>query len=192
MRNQVASDLGALLERSNFPALAGVAEYTAARAAAAKNPRGWLQAAERIVANPSLRTGIRDFGSRQDAKATVWTKTLFRAASNRNSPFGSWWFDAELVERWERVFPAYLPRLARRQKIFEALRPMLVKMIERLGHEVLAEPDARTGLGQVRAQRPDLVVTDMVMPGGICIPLGICMPPGNCMPPGIPGITKGV
>jgi CheY-like chemotaxis protein len=47
----------------------------------------------------------------------------------------------------------------------EALRPMLVKMIERLGHEVRSEPDGKAGLGQVRVWEPDLVITDMIMPG---------------------------
>ncbi len=47
----------------------------------------------------------------------------------------------------------------------EALRPMLVKMIERLGHEVRSEADGKAGLGQVRVWEPDLVVTDMIMPG---------------------------
>jgi CheY-like chemotaxis protein len=47
----------------------------------------------------------------------------------------------------------------------EALRPMLVKMIERLGHEVRSEPDGKAGLGQVRVWAADLVITDMIMPG---------------------------
>jgi hypothetical protein len=125
MWNKVASDLAALLERSAFPALTEVAEYTSLRAAAATKPGAWVQAADAIVASSNLRNGIKDFGSRQDAKATAWNGTLFRAASKRNNPYGAWWFDAALVERWEKVYPATLPRQVRRQKIFEALRPML-------------------------------------------------------------------
>jgi CheY-like chemotaxis protein len=46
----------------------------------------------------------------------------------------------------------------------EALRPMLAQMVIRLGHEVWAEADGRAGLKRVREIKPDLVITDMVMP----------------------------
>jgi CheY-like chemotaxis protein len=46
----------------------------------------------------------------------------------------------------------------------EALRPALLRTVEKLGHEAVAEPDGKAGLGRVRAWPPDLVITDMIMP----------------------------
>jgi DNA-binding NtrC family response regulator len=46
----------------------------------------------------------------------------------------------------------------------EALRPMLVQMVIRLGHEAWAEANGRAGLKRVVEIKPDLVITDMVMP----------------------------
>jgi DNA-binding response OmpR family regulator len=42
---------------------------------------------------------------------------------------------------------------------------VLSRVLERQGHEVLSAPDGNTGLELCRAQAPDVVVTDIVMPG---------------------------
>jgi len=46
----------------------------------------------------------------------------------------------------------------------ESLRTMLTKMCERLGHEVLAESNGSLGLKRVRQARPQVVITDILMP----------------------------
>jgi CheY-like chemotaxis protein len=46
----------------------------------------------------------------------------------------------------------------------DALRPVLLQSVRKLGHEACAEPDGKAGLRRVRAEPPDLVITDMVMP----------------------------
>ena len=46
----------------------------------------------------------------------------------------------------------------------ESLRTMLTKMCERLGHEVLAEGNGNLGLKCVRQARPQVVITDILMP----------------------------
>jgi two-component system cell cycle response regulator len=45
-------------------------------------------------------------------------------------------------------------------------RAVLVAMLEELGHECYEAPDGRAGWELVREQRPDVVVSDWLMPGG--------------------------
>jgi len=45
-----------------------------------------------------------------------------------------------------------------------ALRRSLVKLLRGLGHTVSVAKDGRLGMAEFRQQRPDLVVTDIVMP----------------------------
>ena len=46
----------------------------------------------------------------------------------------------------------------------EMIRPLLVKVVELLGHEVFAEANGMAGLERVKACDPDVVITDMIMP----------------------------
>jgi CheY-like chemotaxis protein len=46
-----------------------------------------------------------------------------------------------------------------------ALRAMLLEMLELAGHRVREAADGRAALELYRAERPDLVLTDLVMPG---------------------------
>ena len=45
-----------------------------------------------------------------------------------------------------------------------ALRRVMVRMLQGRGHTVSAAKDGRLGMAEFRRQRPDLVVTDIVMP----------------------------
>ncbi|HXC97008.1 MAG TPA: hypothetical protein VNU92_15005 [Edaphobacter sp.] len=119
------SDLAALLTSKVFPLLRGLPEYEALLAGGKPDPVKCQVAAKQIVKTVQTSGGVHGFGSRQVVAATEWTDDLYRAASPRNNPCGAWWFDAELIRRWEQVYPASLPRLERREKIFNALRPML-------------------------------------------------------------------
>lgn len=47
----------------------------------------------------------------------------------------------------------------------DALRATMRKILERSGHAVREAPDGESGLGLLRRARPDLVVTDLYMPG---------------------------
>ena len=130
MWQKVGDDLGALLSRGTYPALRGIPSYDALFRGLVPDPKACLVAGRKIANDVMSSNGIRDFGRQQNAKAEVWTGKLFRASSPRNNPYGNWWFGAELVERWERRYPATLPRMERRERIFESLRPMLAVCLD--------------------------------------------------------------
>ncbi|GGJ85916.1 hypothetical protein GCM10010123_14430 [Pilimelia anulata] len=44
------------------------------------------------------------------------------------------------------------------------LRPVIIRVLERAGHEVVAVPDGGAGLAALRERRPDVLVTDLDMP----------------------------
>jgi len=125
MWSKVEKDLAALVESKVYPVLRGIPEYEALLAAGAPDPVRCRNAATRIVKEVQDSRGVKEFGSRQTAAAQDQQEELFRAVSPRNNPYGAWWFDAKLVRRWEQIYPASMPRLQRREKIFDSLRPML-------------------------------------------------------------------
>jgi CheY-like chemotaxis protein len=47
----------------------------------------------------------------------------------------------------------------------EALRSVMRRVLERQGHSVQEAADGSAGLALIAAQRPDVVVTDLLMPG---------------------------
>lgn len=47
----------------------------------------------------------------------------------------------------------------------EALRGTMRRILERRGHDVLEAGDGREGMALFRARGPDVVVTDLIMPG---------------------------
>lgn len=130
MWQKIGDDLGALLGRKAYPALRGIPKYDALMRGTSPDPTACHDAGRKIANDVMTSNGIRDFGRRQDAKAEVWTGKLFRACSARNNPYGNWWFGAELVERWERRYPATMPRAERRARIFDSLRPMLAVCLD--------------------------------------------------------------
>lgn len=46
----------------------------------------------------------------------------------------------------------------------DAMRPMLQRMLERLGHDVQTEPNGAAGMKRARDWKPDLIITDLMMP----------------------------
>lgn len=122
---KVEKDLATLLANKIHPALRGNKDYEALFVAGALDPGRCQDAAVRIVKDVRSSGGVKEFGSRQAAAAEEWNTELFRGVSPKNNPYGAWWFDAKLVRRWEQIYPPSMPRLQRRDKIFESLRPML-------------------------------------------------------------------
>ena len=122
---RVKSELADLLSRKVFSALRDVPEYEKLLVSGVPDRVACAAAADEIVSAVQKSGGVKEFGSRQAPAAKEWSGELFRAASPRNNPYGAWWFDPELVRRWEQVYPACLPRFDRRQKIYDSLRPML-------------------------------------------------------------------
>jgi CheY-like chemotaxis protein len=47
----------------------------------------------------------------------------------------------------------------------ERIREVITRVLQRVGHTVIAEADGESAWGRVRERRPDLVVIDGVMPG---------------------------
>jgi len=45
-----------------------------------------------------------------------------------------------------------------------AVRMVIVKILERNGYQAVSAEDGRRGLAVFRAEQPDLVITDMIMP----------------------------
>jgi hypothetical protein len=122
---KVEKDLAALLGSNTYSVLRGIPEYEKLLVAGVSDPVRCQNAAAQIVHKVQTSGGVREFGSRQTPSAENWKKELFRAVSLRNNPYGAWWFDGELVRRWETVYPVSMPRQQRRESIFESLRPML-------------------------------------------------------------------
>jgi hypothetical protein len=79
-----------------------------------------------IVKELAKSGGVKEVGSLQSVEAGLWNKQLCRGlgAVERGGISGPWWFEAELVKRWERVYAAEMPG-KRRDKVMEAVRPML-------------------------------------------------------------------
>ncbi len=84
------------------------------------------QTAAVVVNELANSGGVREFGSRQPVRAELWSKQLCRGLGpvGKGREDGPWWFEAELVRRWERVYASELPG-KRRDKVMEAIRPML-------------------------------------------------------------------
>ena len=84
------------------------------------------QAAAVVMKELTKSGGVKEFGSRQPVRTELWSKQLYRGlgAVGLGRVDGPWWFEAELVKRWERVYAAELPG-KRRDKVMEAIRPML-------------------------------------------------------------------
>jgi two-component system, OmpR family, response regulator len=64
----------------------------------------------------------------------------------------------------------------------DLIRELIEITLREAGHEVRAVVDGITALGDYRTQRPDLVISDLVMPGGEGISLikAIREEPGYC------------
>ena len=122
---KVEKDLAGLLQSNTYSALREVREYEKLLVAGVPDPVRCRNTAAEIVRDVQKSGGVREFGSRQTPSAENYKKELFRAVSLRNNPYGSWWFDGELVRRWEKVYPVSMPRQQRRERILESLRPML-------------------------------------------------------------------
>jgi hypothetical protein len=130
------SDLAKLLSREAYPLLNG-SRFTCERGQRTITYDGLLdgskpnetrckQAAAVVVNELANSGGVREFGSRQPVRAQLWSKQLCRGLGpvGNSREDGPWWFEAELVRRWERVYAAELPG-KRRDKVMEAIRPML-------------------------------------------------------------------
>lgn len=120
----VEQELGRLLSSKVFPALRGIPAYDKLLTPTGQpDPAACQIAARNIVNSTDLKSGIREFGSREIPTVREWIKPLCRAVSPRNNPNGAWWFDEELVRRWSQKYPQATPN--RKQQILEAMRPML-------------------------------------------------------------------
>jgi hypothetical protein len=134
MWSQVEQNLARLLNSKAFPILRGV---PAARGIPAydtllKNglpdALACKSAASQIVNSTDLKSGIREFGSRETPKVQEWVKPICRAVSHKNNPNGHWWFDEELVQRWSRKYPP--GTWNRKQEILASIRPMLAVCLD--------------------------------------------------------------
>ena len=146
---KVEEELGQLLSSKLFPALRGVPAYEKLlNSAGQPDPSACKAAAHDIVNSTDLKSGIREFGSREAPKVREWIKPICRAVSPRNNPNGAWWFDEELVRRWSQKYPPNTPN--RRQQILESMRPMLA---------VCFDWNDFTELRQMRPSTPIPVIT---------------------------------
>ena len=84
------------------------------------------QAAATIIGELSRQDAIQDFGTRQAATVELWSRQLCRALGPVGSGYldGPWWFDAQLVRRWQAVY-ATDSASKRHDRVMQALRPML-------------------------------------------------------------------
>jgi hypothetical protein len=129
MWTQIEDDLSQLLGSKVFPGLRGIPAYEKLlKSNGQPDPLACRTAARAIINSTDLKSGIREFGSREAPKVREWTKPICRAVSPNNNPNGSWWFDEELVQRWARKYPAGTPR--RKQEILDSIRPMLAVCID--------------------------------------------------------------
>src|SRR5580698_1039783 len=101
---KVEKDLAGLLQSKTYSALREVQEYEKLLVAGVPDPVRCRNAAAAIVRDVQKSGGVREFGSRQTPSAGDWKKELFRAVGPGKNPYGSWWFDGELVRRWEKVY----------------------------------------------------------------------------------------
>jgi hypothetical protein len=134
MWSRVEQDLARLLSSKPFPALRGVPASCGIPAydTLLKNRQpdavACKAAASHIVNSTDLKSGIREFGSRETPKVQEWSKPICRAVSPKNNPNGYWWFDEELVQRWSRNYPPGTRN--RKQEILESIRPMLAVCLD--------------------------------------------------------------
>ena len=121
---QVEQELSQLLSSKVFPVLRGVPAYDKLLTPTGQpDPSACQAAAHEIVNSTDLRSGIREFGSREMPRVREWVKPICRAVSAKNNPNGAWWFDEELVRRWSQKYTPATPN--RKQQILESMRPML-------------------------------------------------------------------
>jgi hypothetical protein len=128
MWTDVERELTQLLSGRVFPALRGIPAYEKLLKSGQPDPAACKAAAHAIVNSTDLKSGIREFGSRERPKVRVWSQPICRAVSPKNNPNGYWWFDEELVERWGRKFPPGTPN--RKDQILESIRPMLAVCLD--------------------------------------------------------------
>jgi len=145
----VEQELGQLLSSKVFPALRGIPAYDKLITINGQpDPEACKIAAREIVNLQELKSGIREFGSRETPKVREWIKPICRAVSVQNNPNGHWWFDEELVRRWSQKYPQATPN--RKQQILESMRPMLAVCFDWNGF---------TDLRLMRASGPIPVIT---------------------------------
>lgn len=123
MWSQVEQELTKLLSTKPFPALMGVPAYAKLFQNGKLDAKACKEQADFIVNKTDLKSGIREFGSREPLKVQEWSKPIWRAIDPKRRTDGYWWFDDELVQRWSGVYPPGTPD--RQAKIMKALRPML-------------------------------------------------------------------
>ncbi len=126
MYAQAEKELAGLLAKQVYPQLTSVPGYQALLVAGKPDAGKCAAAAANAVKRLSDSGGVREFGSRQKVEAKLWSGQLCRGlgAVGSGRVDGPWWFEAELVKRWERVYAGEMPA-KRRDKVMEALRPML-------------------------------------------------------------------
>ena len=126
---KVEEELGQLLSSKTFPALRGIPAYDKLiNSMGEPDAAACKIAAREIVNSGDLKSGIREFGSREMPTVREWVKPICRAISPRNNPNGAWWFDEELVRRWSQKYPQATPN--RKQQILEAMRPILAVCLD--------------------------------------------------------------
>jgi hypothetical protein len=129
MWTEVERELSELLCSKAFPALIGLPAYKRLlKPNGQPDPIMCKLVAHELVHSTDLKSGIREFGSRERPKAREWAKPICRAVSLKNNPNGAWWFDEELVERWARNYPPGTP--SRKQIILDSIRPMLAVCLD--------------------------------------------------------------
>jgi hypothetical protein len=132
--SQVEQDLARLLTSKAFPALRavpasrGIPAYNTLLKNGQPDAVACKAAASQVVNSTDLKSGIREFGSREAPKVQEWSKPICRAVSPRNNPNGYWWFDEELVQRWSRNYPPGTRN--RKHEILESIRPMLAVCLD--------------------------------------------------------------
>jgi len=130
-------DLAELLSRQIYPQLSDskftwgdggqhAITYRSLLVGGKPDPARCKQLAAIVVKELTNSSGVKEFGSRQPVKAELWSKQLCRGlgAVGHGRVDGAWWFDADLVKRWERVYATEIPT-KRHDKMMEAIRPML-------------------------------------------------------------------
>jgi hypothetical protein len=124
MWTQVEHDLSQLLAGKVFPRLRGLLAYEKLlKPNGQTDPLACRAAAHEIINSTDLKSGIREFGGREAPKAQEWSKPICRAISPKNNPYGFWWFDEALVERWAHKYP--VGTAGRKENILDSIRPML-------------------------------------------------------------------
>jgi hypothetical protein len=124
MYPQAQRELSRLLSSKLYPSLVTLPEYQKLLVKMMPNAQRCDAKAAEVAQNLRSSGGVHEFGTRQAVEAKLWTGEIFRAVGPHSNPYGAWWFDGELVRRWERNY-AGLPRDEKRRKVLQSLRPML-------------------------------------------------------------------